>query len=85
MSSHQQRLTSAIDTRLAVVVNVTANLRAQLYELNRLRERVRKAELAPAIAAGKAQKKNSPSAALTHNQLKPPPNRPENRRSVFPT
>jgi hypothetical protein len=46
MSSYQYRLTSAIDARFAIVVNVTANLKAQLYELNRLRERVREAELA---------------------------------------
>jgi hypothetical protein len=46
MSFYQHRLTSAIDARFAIVVNVTANLKAQLYELNRLRERVREAELA---------------------------------------
>ena len=47
MSFYQHRcLASAIDARFAIVVNVTANLKAQLYELNRLRERVREAELA---------------------------------------
>jgi hypothetical protein len=46
MSFYRHRLTSAIDARFAIVVNVTANLKAQLYELNRLRERVREAELA---------------------------------------
>ena len=46
MSFYQHRLASAIDTRLAILVHVTADLKAWLYELNELRERVRKAELA---------------------------------------
>ena len=43
MSSYQ--LTTVTDTRLAVVINAAANLKTQLFELNRLRERVRIAEL----------------------------------------
>jgi hypothetical protein len=42
MGSSQQRLTAATDTRLAVVINAAANLKAQLGELNELRERLRK-------------------------------------------
>ena len=45
MSSYQQRLTTVTDTRLAVVINAAAALKAQLFELDRLREQVRKAEL----------------------------------------
>jgi hypothetical protein len=48
MSAHQQRLMRLLivtDTRLAVVINAAANLKTQLFELNRLREQVRKAEL----------------------------------------
>jgi hypothetical protein len=42
MSSSQQRLTTATDTRLAVLINAAAILKAQLCELNELRERLRK-------------------------------------------
>jgi hypothetical protein len=42
MSSVQQRLATTTDTRLAVVINAAVNLKAQLCELNELRERVRK-------------------------------------------
>jgi hypothetical protein len=45
MSSIQQRLSSATDTRLAVVINAAANLNVQLLELNRLRDLVRNAQL----------------------------------------
>ena len=45
MRSHLQRLIIVNDTRLAVVINAAANLKTQLFELNRLRERVRIAEL----------------------------------------
>ena len=45
MSSSQRRPTAATDARLAVLINDAANLKAQLCELNELRERVRKAEL----------------------------------------
>jgi hypothetical protein len=36
------RLTTAADTRLAVIVSAAVNLKAQLCELNELRERVKK-------------------------------------------
>jgi hypothetical protein len=49
--------------RLEAVTDTTANLIAQLRELERLRERVRKAELAREIAAGRPQKKNAHWAA----------------------
>ena len=42
MSFFRQRLTTATDTRLAVVIKAAANLEAQLCELNELGERVRK-------------------------------------------
>jgi len=35
------RLTTAADTRLAVIVSAAVNLKAQLCELNELRERVK--------------------------------------------
>ena len=44
MSSRQQRLIIVNDTRLAVVINAAANFKTQLFELDRLREQVRKAE-----------------------------------------
>jgi hypothetical protein len=45
MSSLQQRLPAVTDTRLAAIAHTTANLIAQLCELNRLRDRLRKAQL----------------------------------------
>ena len=45
MRSHLQRLIMVNETRLAVVIDTAANLKTQLFELNRLREQVRKAEL----------------------------------------
>jgi len=45
MSSHQQRLTGATATRLAVLTNDIINLNLQLCELNRLRDLVAKAQL----------------------------------------
>ena len=41
MSTHQLR--TAIDTRLAAITDTAANLKAQLNELNRLRDQIRKA------------------------------------------
>jgi hypothetical protein len=45
MTSIQQRLTTATDTRLSVFINAVANLNVQFCELNRLRATVRKAQL----------------------------------------
>jgi hypothetical protein len=42
MSTLQQRIT--IDTRLEAITDTAANLKAQLRELNGLRDRVRKAQ-----------------------------------------
>jgi hypothetical protein len=42
MSTIQQRLATATDARLAAVINAAVNLKAQLCELNELRERVKK-------------------------------------------
>jgi hypothetical protein len=54
MSSLRNRLAASTETRLPVVTGVTANLIAQLSELNELREQVRKAEL----SAQKSQQTN---------------------------
>ena len=45
MSSLQCRIAPLTDTRLASVNRTAASLRTQLYELDRLRDRVRKAQL----------------------------------------
>lgn len=45
MSSSQQRLANAATTRLAAITDTAANLKAQLSELNTLRDRLRKAQL----------------------------------------
>jgi hypothetical protein len=42
MSSIQQRRLTATDARLAILTNAAVNLKAQLCELNELRERVKK-------------------------------------------
>jgi hypothetical protein len=44
-SSSQQRLASATATRLAAITDIKASLEAQLSELNRLRDQLRKAQL----------------------------------------
>jgi hypothetical protein len=51
MSSIQQRLSTASDTRLAFVISAAVNLKAQLGELNELRDQLRKATIGPKIAA----------------------------------
>jgi hypothetical protein len=57
--------------RLAAVTDASANLIVQLRELNELRERVRKAELARRTAAGRPAEKErafgglNPEAAYT--------------------
>jgi hypothetical protein len=45
MSNSHQRLASATATRLAAITDMEANLKAQLSELNRLRDQLRKAQL----------------------------------------
>jgi HAMP domain-containing protein len=45
MRSLQQRIPSVAHMRLAAIGAATANLKAQLSELERLREQVRKAQL----------------------------------------
>jgi len=45
MSALQRRTAAVTDTRLAAITDTAAILKAQLYELNRLRDRIRKAEL----------------------------------------
>jgi hypothetical protein len=45
MSALQRRTAVVTDTRLAAIAETTANLKAQLRELNRLRDRISKAQL----------------------------------------
>src|SRR6266478_3812483 len=45
MSARQKRPKTAVDQCLSILFLETANLRRQLYELNKLRYRVRQAEL----------------------------------------
>ena len=61
MSSSQQRVTTATDRRLAVVISAAANLKAQLCELNELRERVRK-ELLSARKSPQPKRRNAHGA-----------------------
>jgi hypothetical protein len=42
MSSLQKRIEADTDTRLTAIADTAANLKTQLGELNRLRDRVRK-------------------------------------------
>ena len=46
MSSFQQRIASATEKRLAAIATTAANLKAQFSELEKLRDQVRKAQLA---------------------------------------
>ena len=45
MSSLQQRTAAVIDMRLAAITHTAANLKAQLCELDRLRDQIKKADL----------------------------------------
>jgi len=45
MSARQKRPKTAVDQYLSILFLETANLRRQLFELNKLRYRVRRAEL----------------------------------------
>jgi hypothetical protein len=74
MSALEQRIITLTDTRLAAIADRTANLKAQLFELERLRQRVRKAVL----SAEKSRHKQRVSCADAKS-------RSENRRSVSPT
>jgi hypothetical protein len=48
MSSFQRRVAAVTDLRLAVIAAAADNLKSQLSELEALRDRVRKAQLASA-------------------------------------
>jgi hypothetical protein len=65
MSSIQQRLSTASDTRLAVVINAAVNLNVQLCELNRLRDQFRKAQLS-------ARKSLQPKLPSARSERTPP-------------
>jgi len=45
MSALQRRTAAVTNTRLAAITDTAANLKAQLCELNRLSDRIRKAQL----------------------------------------
>jgi hypothetical protein len=45
MNALERRTAAVIDTRLAAITDIAANLKAQLCELDRLRDRIRKAQL----------------------------------------
>jgi hypothetical protein len=45
MSTHQQRLAAAAAKRLSLILRHAANLNFQMSELNRLRDRLRQAEV----------------------------------------
>ena len=45
MHSLQRRTAAVMDMRLTAITDAAANLKAQLCELNRLRDRIRKAQL----------------------------------------
>jgi hypothetical protein len=47
MSSLQQRVEAITDTRLATITDTAANLKAQLNDLNQLRDQIRKAQQLP--------------------------------------
>jgi 3'-phosphoadenosine 5'-phosphosulfate sulfotransferase (PAPS reductase)/FAD synthetase len=71
MSPLEQRITTLADIRFAAIADRATNLKAQLFELERLRERVGKAVL----SAEKSRKQISCADAKS---------RSENRRSVSP-
>jgi hypothetical protein len=70
--------------RLAAITDTTANLIAQLRELEGLRERVRKAELASRRRLYRRKRTRIRRLELG-KPLTPPLNRSGNRRSVSPT
>jgi hypothetical protein len=74
MSPLEQRITTLTDTRLAAIANRAANLKAQLFELERLRERVEKAVLS--VEKSRHMQRVSFAGAKS---------RSENRRFVSPT
>jgi hypothetical protein len=71
MSPLEQRITTLADIRFAAIADRATNLKAQLFELERLRERVGKAVL----SAEKSRHKQRVSCADAKS-------RSENRRSV---
>jgi hypothetical protein len=59
MSARQKRPMTAVDQRLSILIHETANFQLQLYELKKLRYRVRQAEL----SARKPQRKTTRATA----------------------
>jgi len=68
MSARQKRPKTAVDQYLSILFLETANLRRQLYELNKLRYRVRQAELS---ARTRAQAHSRARAAGTRTSDRP--------------
>jgi hypothetical protein len=57
MSTYQQRLAAAAAKRLSLILHDAANLNFQLSELNRLRDRVRQAEVSAGNRGGRSVEK----------------------------
>jgi hypothetical protein len=57
MSPYRQRLAAASAARLAVLIDVAANLNRELCELNMLRDRVRQAQLSARKSRRKGNKR----------------------------
>ena len=57
MSPYRQRLAAASAARLAVLIDVAANLNRELCELNTLRDRVRQAQLSARKSRRKGNKR----------------------------
>jgi hypothetical protein len=57
MSPYRQRLAAASAARLAVLIDVAANLNRELCELNTLRDRVRQAQLSARKSRPKGNRK----------------------------
>jgi len=83
MSSSKQRLASATATRLAAITDMAANLEAQLRELKRLRDQLRKAQLS---ARGFTNDRRTLDKRLQQGEepTKAAPGRPEGETSISP-
>jgi hypothetical protein len=67
MSALEQRIITLANTRLAVIADSRANLKGQLFELERLRERVGKVVL----SAEKSRHKQKVSCAALKSSVSP--------------
>jgi len=67
MSPIEQRITTLTDTRLAAIADRAASFKTQLFELERLRERIGKAVL----SAEKSRHKRRVSCAALNSPVSP--------------